>query len=131
MNPSTGLPRRLTRNFAVRPAASVSAAQLQMLGSSVAGSTDRFYQKAPGSSTRGPVPATTGMVRLPGYARRRRERPHEDLPQRMARPPPQGGTHGREPRGAERSDLRPAGTQWRGQDDAALHPGDAAPAGLG
>src|SRR5438034_4275102 len=132
MKPSTVLPRRLKRNFAVRPGTSMSAAQLQVPGSSAAGSTDRFYQKVFDSSTRRlvPHPRTTraGVVKLSGYARGRRERPYEDLPERMARPPPQGSPHGREPRSAERSDLRPAGAQRRGQDDAALHPRDAAPA---
>src|SRR6266540_7002252 len=52
MNPSSGLPRRMRRNFAVWPAGIALTAQRQTLGLSAVGSTGRFYQKGRITSTR-------------------------------------------------------------------------------
>src|SRR6266487_126582 len=63
MKPSTTLPRRSSRNFAVWPGSGALTAQLPAPGSSTLGSTNRFYQKASGDSTRWNAPSPLYLER--------------------------------------------------------------------
>src|SRR6185369_4672658 len=75
----------------------------------------------PGSTKSRPNEQTNEHVTIHSYARRRRARSREDVPEWMAPEAANGGPARREPPGAAGRDPRPARTERRREDHAPVH----------
>ena len=112
MKPATLAAARTRRNVTVWPGASAPAGARHDAASSPVpriGSI-RSARRGKGPPRRGPTRSRATMV---GHARRRRARPRQDVPERLAAAAAYAGAARREPAGAARRHLRPARPQRR------------------